>query len=130
MHLVAASPWLNMPGRRTGQGTISRGNIRGMEREVWGGEYGRVKETRKNAVFQENCTSTGPLAWSKYLKAQTRGSMKRRLGATPKDKEMPEPGAQTLSKKKHSPAGISARRPEISLRASAHREVESAIMLT
>lgn len=30
----------------------------------------------------------------------------------------------------HIPAGISARRPEISLRASAHREVESAIMLT
>lgn len=28
------------------------------------------------------------------------------------------------------PAGISARRPEISLRASAQREVESAIMLT
>ena len=30
----------------------------------------------------------------------------------------------------HVPAGISARRPEISLNASAHREVESAIILT
>lgn len=30
----------------------------------------------------------------------------------------------------NSPAGISAKRPEISLRASAQREVESAIMLT
>lgn len=30
----------------------------------------------------------------------------------------------------HLPAGISARRPEISLRASAQRDVESAIILT
>lgn len=37
---------------------------------------------------------------------------------------------KTRLRKDYSPAGISASRPEISLRASAHREVESAIILT
>lgn len=38
--------------------------------------------------------------------------------------------SDNLQKTTDLPAGISARRPEISLRASAQREVESAIMLT